>query len=408
MQTAVTNQPATWQRVARVTEDFSTANTLATAGFTSAYQIAATPHASFIRQLSGPLGTAAQAETIYSRAQQIAGTTMAIFSNVRQALSFPPLRAIGDVRGPVQKFLEGNSLTGIPDWQGLFGSLDFCTCTDCRSLYSAAAYLVDLLQFLDSFGGLSVLLTRRPDLAYIKLNCENTNTLLPYVDLVNEILEGFVALKGTLNQSVAHNTSKDATADELSVSPEYTRDDAYNSYLNIAVYPPTLPFDRWLEAARTYLSFLGSSLYQVMVTCQTGADIAVYTAPLAALPPGITLPGYVIYNSGTLSTAGLLSANEQSYLLTLSSDASYQAAISSLYTASQADITKGTPSDIALACEYLKISQTECIILTGKHFSGQVPAAGSPFYYSLPQYYGYPADSSTWGRTLPLSRRFSR
>ena len=152
MQTAVTNQLATWQRVARVTEDFSTANTLATAGFTSAYQIAATPRASFIRQLSGPLGTAAQAETIYGRAQQIAGTTMAIFSNVRQALSFPPLRAIGDMRGPVQKFLEGDPLAGIPNWQGLFGSLDFCTCTDCRSLYSAAAYLVDCGNFSIALG----------------------------------------------------------------------------------------------------------------------------------------------------------------------------------------------------------------------------------------------------------------
>ena len=107
-----------------------------------------------------------------------------------------------------------------------------------------------------------------------------------------------------------------------------------------------------------------------MATCQTGADIAVYTAPLAALPPGVTLPGYVIYNSGTLSTAGHLSANEKPYFLKHSSDPGYQAAISSLYTASQADITKGTPSDIALACEY-KISQAECKILTGKDFSGQ-------------------------------------
>ena len=38
------------------------------------------------------------------------------------------------------------------------------------------------------------------------------------------------------------------------------------------------------ETARTYLDFLGSSLYQVMQTCQTAAAPAVYSVPLAALP----------------------------------------------------------------------------------------------------------------------------
>ena len=34
-----------------------------------------------------------------------------------------------------------------------------------------------------------VLLERRPDLGDIELSCENTTTPLPYIDLVNEILE---------------------------------------------------------------------------------------------------------------------------------------------------------------------------------------------------------------------------
>ena len=144
----------------------------------------------------------------------------------------------------------------IPNWQSLFGLSSYCACSDCRSVYSAAAYFVDLLQFLDNSGvnssgqsPLDVLLTRRPDLPYIKLNCVNTNTELPYVDLVNEILEGFVAWNGSLEttsagvlETVAHDTPSDATAAELSVNPEYTNDDAYNSYLNKAIFPPTLPY----------------------------------------------------------------------------------------------------------------------------------------------------------------------
>ena len=39
----------------------------------------------------------------------------------------------------------------------------------------------------------SVLAARRPDLPNLKLSCENTNTALPYIDVVNEILEYFTA-----------------------------------------------------------------------------------------------------------------------------------------------------------------------------------------------------------------------
>lgn len=34
-----------------------------------------------------------------------------------------------------------------------------------------------------------VLFQRRPDLGHIQLTCENTNTLIPYVDLVAEVLK---------------------------------------------------------------------------------------------------------------------------------------------------------------------------------------------------------------------------
>src|SRR5262249_51289882 len=72
---------------------------------------------------------------------------------------------------------------------------------------SPAAYLVDVLHFLkdrrskivdqDEEKGVKgvkdVLFLRRPDIGEIELTCENTNTPLPYVDLVNEVLENTVA-----------------------------------------------------------------------------------------------------------------------------------------------------------------------------------------------------------------------
>src|SRR5207247_2190386 len=80
---------------------------------------------------------------------------------------------------------------------------DFCACEECRSVLSPAAYLVDLLHFLDREPESSqsttkrnpqtVLLERRPDLQHLPLTCENTNTPLPYIDVVNETLEYFIA-----------------------------------------------------------------------------------------------------------------------------------------------------------------------------------------------------------------------
>jgi hypothetical protein len=63
------------------------------------------------------------------------------------------------------------------------------------------AYLVDLLMFLDNATaangdtGLEKLFARRRDIGNIKLNCENTKTVLPYLDLVNEVLEDAIVLR---------------------------------------------------------------------------------------------------------------------------------------------------------------------------------------------------------------------
>src|SRR6185436_15743823 len=66
---------------------------------------------------------------------------------------------------------------------------------------------------------LDVLLARRPDLEHLKLTCENTETPLPYIDLVNEVLESYIALGSPL----VNNTSQSATAAELSVNREYRK-----------------------------------------------------------------------------------------------------------------------------------------------------------------------------------------
>src|SRR3954471_21712333 len=89
----------------------------------------------------------------------------------------------------------------VPSYADLFGEQSICACDDCQSILSPAAYFVDLLQFLSRSGTNSVgataldrLFARRPDLEFLLLTCENSNTPLPAIDLVNEVLEVMVAL----------------------------------------------------------------------------------------------------------------------------------------------------------------------------------------------------------------------
>ena len=93
----------------------------------------------------------------------------------------------------------------FPNLKTLFKLTDVCLCEHCRSVYSPAAYLVEVLQFLDKRSvtdlttnttahlAKDVLFTRRPDLGDIDLGCENAETPVPYIDLVCELLEEAVA-----------------------------------------------------------------------------------------------------------------------------------------------------------------------------------------------------------------------
>ena len=136
---------------------------------------------------------------------------------------------------------------------------------------------------------------RRPDLQYLKLTCENTDTELPYIDLVNEVMESFILYNGP-TQWAAHDTG-DTTTSQLDASPQYMLDSTQygidgsapepwspqdpppsagitikeGPYVTLAngCYPFTLPFNQPIAVARTSLGWLGSSRYQVLNTFQT-------------------------------------------------------------------------------------------------------------------------------------------
>lgn len=245
------------QRALRVAPNAEHAEALMAAGLDSAQSITSLAPAAFEELFTDKFGGSMQTRAYYQKAQQVSASVMAIASAVKQS--------VNDIF-PVVILPVPDSVKALPNFTTLFGSQSLCSCEHCGSVLSPAAYLVDLLEFLNPKSGskpIAKLRQKRPDIEHIPLTCENTNTPLPYVDLVNEVLEFYVA-NGTLTATAARDT-QGMSAEELSVNPQYVIDSAYQK-LGDAVYPQSLPFHRPLALARLYLEHLGASRHQLMQT----------------------------------------------------------------------------------------------------------------------------------------------
>lgn len=241
----------------------------------SAFKIASYPEQIFLESYSESLGGIEIAKTVYERAfyqamraQNTALTLQEIIYNGSPAFT---------TFAPQQYQLLSVIQQHIPNWEELFGRADVCETKHCQSVYGPAAYLVDIMRFLamgkkngQNKTPLDKLLNRRPDLSHIPLTCENTNTIIPYIDLVNEVLEYYVAY-GKLDAGTAHDTAK-ATAAELRAQPQYTMKEAYKK-LKDTVYPFDLPYHQPLDVIRTYLNFIQTSRYEIMEVFGSGASM---------------------------------------------------------------------------------------------------------------------------------------
>lgn len=321
----------------------ATTDTLMREGYDSSYRIASGGLQGFIERMKPILpGGEAAAVKIFEQAESNArfGQVLLIEYTAEQ------LTPVAAVMPPVPQTTtpqprSASATTQLPDLTTLFGNLNFCQCEHCRSVYSPAAYLVDILKFIEdretatNSQVMKVLMGRRPDLGEIELTCANTNTPMPYVDLVNEVLEDAVApspafaplaldaaslalldrrdvaaLKNAHPNTLVANLAADAEIEVIRRGEVWAIDDAAFTYsvraekgipevmmrgrqtkgtgperaaqpqyvnqdayikLNQAVFPWLLPFDFPLEQATTYLDHLGVSRAKVMETFLPGA-----------------------------------------------------------------------------------------------------------------------------------------
>lgn len=305
---------------------YDTIKPLYKAGIRSAADIDAMGPVAFVRRFAAEFGAGevgkTRARAICDRASHVYGITLALLSKYAPAFNTVSPSNV----------LDAPALPPSPDLETLFGSMDFCGCEHCRSVFSPAAYMVDLLQFLGQQPGtdpdpltdtsaLTDLKARRPDITKIDLSCANASTPLPYIDLVNQLLEARVSNSPAPGDEYWQTT---LTAEELVLRPEHRDDGAYVE-LVAAAYPWNLPFDLDRSEADLYLDELGVPRHAMLESFNPSIDVdALARARLglsqsmaAAITGGAgftTLDSWNGHNAAALSSvSAVLDTSRQSF-----------------------------------------------------------------------------------------------
>jgi hypothetical protein len=306
-------QLKTLHRVYQMTPDNESMTVLLRMEMTSAHEIAVMDETRFTQQFNrlyleifGKQPTYGQARLVHRKARQVSATMHNLFAGVKNLEYSVPMHAVSPEPEVRERAREG-LVRQFPTMESLFGSADYCECEHCRSVLSPAAYFVDLLQFIDPDDDTvwrnflndweaahgekytdrykkpyDALIERRPDLPHIPLTCENTETPLPYIDLVNEILE-YSAAHGSLTKDAAQNTGE-VPSEELLAEPQHVIQEAYDR-LNEARYPLTLPFDLWLETVRRFGEHFGIPLARMAAALRKDGALSVWDDGEALFAP---------------------------------------------------------------------------------------------------------------------------
>jgi hypothetical protein len=228
--TAVVDYLKKLQRVQAVSTHPETVTTLMNANKTSAMHIAAMNKNTFMKMFGGKMGNDEAAQVFYN-AQNVQIRNEYMLRNMMEAVQGTGVAMIDgseSMEARETMFRDYAVQQGIAlNWENLFGNIDYCDCKECNSVYGPASYYVELLQYLrnndldpnaegaqafkdnpkDIKGTvLEKLFQRRPDLGKLELTCVNTNTVMPYIDLSNEIMESVVVHQNALKVTTDSGT----------------------------------------------------------------------------------------------------------------------------------------------------------------------------------------------------------
>jgi sarcosine oxidase gamma subunit len=339
-------------------------------GIDSAPAIVATPRAEFVEDYSDFLGGAEVAEILYRRASAVTDASLVKALEIHE-IAYPSIESAQPT---------------VTTWRDQFGSVDLCECEHCSSMTSPAAYLFDCLKLLQDAPRqngktpLDVLVQRRPDLVRLALNCDNTETRLPFIDLVNEILERRVA-RGwfqpfELEKVAAADFAAGFASDALRAA--FANDSwelSQEAHVDIAVRNPSGSAQAWhvLDAGRLFeVHQAGSTFTVTSLTFQTvGTEEELRAAPAHVVPVAYRIVADQVFPWRLPFV--LPYAEIQAYLGAI--ETSIGTVIEAFENGGQVDALRRDD----VAASYLGLSPDELLVIAGvKRAGGGVMTLGAP------------------------------
>ena len=307
-QAAVKANLGAMQRVLRIVPHVDICQTLLSTGLTSAAAITMTGKEQFVAKLASSGVAAIDAYKTYELARTRYAATLSLYARFNNGVTGLWPQAFGP-RDPYYEIVN-NAVAADASLAILFGSQDYCVVDDCTSILSPAAYLTDLLLWLSRrtigvtgyANALAVLDARRPDLSNLLLNCPNTDTALPYIDVVNELLADTVSppVPAAWRQTTLSAAVLRAAPDPANANP------AADAKLLQGVYPRALPYDAALDLLSSVLAQSNVALWQLRQAFLPlhGTPTAAQMAPIASARFSISAAERALIT--TAATAALL------------------------------------------------------------------------------------------------------
>lgn len=359
------------QRLFSLTRNYEEQQVLRMAGLSSSLAVARLGQGAFLQKMKSTSISAQNAVLIYEKAARVSVAALDLVT--QYSPSFNTL---------VPRVLTAPSVKQVPNLETLFGTFNLCGCDQCRSVHSPAAYFADLLAYLGDRASNApgesardVLFRRRPDFGELELTCANTNTVLPYTDLVNEILEQRIAPFPQFDLPAAAEGEFNAKTISAAVGAAFgAKEIELTSNARVVIGVPSA---RWSITDGSVLYSIAMNAGKVRVTGawpQTGAS----AANLAAVPEHVNFAAYKVLRGEVFPWSLPLDLPTEETRLFLDHLGSSRSEL-------MGDLLAGGATaaldDVATSAEYLGLSDAERQCVTGT----VVPARQPWEYWGLQQ-----------------------
>lgn len=123
---------------------------------------------------------------------------------------------------------------------------------------------------------LEALSKRRPDLQHLRLSCANSKNMIPYIAIVNEIMEAFIATEGGVSGTMAVGNEADeevgSSGKAAALGEQATQ--VFRDTIATRMHPlKFFPYHQGLDATKTYLSSMGIPFAEIASTFRSTACI---------------------------------------------------------------------------------------------------------------------------------------